>query len=103
MHLKRLFHISTGDGEDGFTFIEVLVAIAIFSFSAFVIWNGVSGAINAGEKILIRSRITSELASFEYDFRKSVNLIKTPYWERERSSEKLTDLTKELENYPFNF
>ena len=103
MILKRLYLTDPGKGQNGFTFIEVLVAIAIMSFSAFVIWNGLSGVMATGEKTLKKSGSISELALFEYSFRVSVNKINIPYWEKSISSDFLTEFQNELENYSFKY
>lgn len=82
MNLKERSH----SDQDGFTYLEVLVAIAIISISSFAVWNGIHGGLNAIEKIIIKSRITAELVLFEHLFRDAVNEIKTPYWENENTS-----------------
>ena len=96
MNLKvRLY-----SNQDGFTFLEVLVAIAIMSISSFAIWNGVHGGLNVLEKIVIKSRITADLALFEKLFRDSINDISTPYWVDEYT---LADLSLYNENEILTF
>lgn len=67
--------------DEGFTFIEVIVAIAILSFSGFIIWSGISGTFDTVLKVYNKSRITGELRELEYLFRANVNDIQVPYWE----------------------
>ncbi len=84
--------------EEGFTYLEVLAAISIISFSGFIIWNGVNGAINATGKVLEKSRVTTELTLFEYNIRNAVKELKIAYWDNEIDVEKLEELTDKIEN-----
>ncbi|MBB6478492.1 prepilin-type N-terminal cleavage/methylation domain-containing protein [Spirochaeta isovalerica] len=67
--------------DDGYTFVEVLVAIAIISLSGFVLWAGISRGMSFAEKIRIRNRENSEIAFFEYLFREEIGKIGLPYYE----------------------
>lgn len=71
---------TSAPSDDGFTFIEVIVAIAIISFSSFILWSGISGTFNTVSKVYNRSRISGELGHFEFLLRKEVNEIEIPYW-----------------------
>lgn len=77
MSLKR----TSSPSDEGFTFIEVLVAIAIISFSGFIIWSGISGTFETVLKVYHSSRISGELRQLEYLFRKNVNEMEIPYWD----------------------
>jgi competence protein ComGF len=69
--------------DDGFTYIEVIVAISIIAFSSFVIFSGISTAIESTDKVMTNNRINNEVILFEYYFRKAVNEIEFNYWDRE--------------------
>ncbi|MDA3810810.1 MAG: hypothetical protein PF518_10860 [Spirochaetaceae bacterium] len=68
--------------QDGFTYIEVIVALFIISFSAFILWGGLSGALKASEKIFIRAKRNNELTQLEYQFRTIVNFWDVDYWDK---------------------
>lgn len=72
---------SCTSAEAGFTFIEVLVAMAVLSLSGFILWTGLDGAMKSIEKIHNRNNIVSEISRFEYLFRTEINRLGPAYWE----------------------
>lgn len=73
--------------DDGYTFVEVLAALAILSLSGFIVWSGLSGGIRAVETIQNRNRVTSEIALLEYSFRGEIGKLGPSFWEREYGDE----------------
>ncbi len=72
---------TSAPSEDGFTFVEVIVAIAIISITGFILWSGLNGIYETVLKVYKNSRITGELRQLEFLFRKNVDEIEIPYWD----------------------
>lgn len=87
--------------QEGFTYIEVLVALAIISLSGYVIWMGFSSGLQALEKIYEKSRVSAELVIFERLFRREVNKLCVPYWEKEGDYGELL-ISNEVDFLSFN-
>ncbi|MBN2658740.1 MAG: hypothetical protein JXR86_16915 [Spirochaetales bacterium] len=69
--------------EEGYTFVEVLAALAILSLSGFLIWTGLSAGLAFLDKLAARNREISEIALFEYLLRTEAYKIGPAYWERD--------------------
>jgi len=75
------------DSEEGFTFIEILTALAILSLTGFLVWTGLSNGMAYIEKLSLRNREVSEMARLEYLFREEINRLGPSYWEAGISEE----------------
>lgn len=73
----------TSRSEDGFTFVEVLAALAIISLSAFLLGSALRGGMAAVEKIQNRNDVAAEISRLEFLFREEIGKLGPAWWEEE--------------------
>ena len=75
----------TSGNDDGYTFTEVLAALAILSFSGLLLWSGLNLGIRSIGKINGRNKETGDIILLEYYFRREIGNRGAAYWEKEFS------------------
>ena len=67
--------------EDGFTFIEIMIALIITSLLGIVIWQGLARGSSLIEKISMSSSETVKVLQMEESIRTVTSKVIIPFWE----------------------
>jgi prepilin-type N-terminal cleavage/methylation domain-containing protein len=67
-------------GKDGFTLIELMVAVAITALIGLVVWQGAVQAQRTTDMMSVHSRTTMRILQMERSLRKQTSHILMPYW-----------------------
>ena len=66
--------------EDGFTIIEVLVAMTIMSILGITMWMGFSAAVSLIHTVPESSRLIQEIIALDSILREYISRVRVPFW-----------------------
>jgi prepilin-type N-terminal cleavage/methylation domain-containing protein len=69
--------------ENGFTYIEMMVALIIVSLVGVIIWQGIANAGKLLDKITVHSSSTVKLMQMEESMRRLIGKVRYPFWVNE--------------------
>jgi prepilin-type N-terminal cleavage/methylation domain-containing protein len=69
--------------EDGFTFMELLVAMAIMSILGVTVWLGFAAAVNLIHAVPVSVELVQSFISLDTFLREYVSRVKPPFWQPE--------------------
>jgi prepilin-type N-terminal cleavage/methylation domain-containing protein len=67
-------------GEDGFTLVELMVAVAVTALIGLVVWQGAVRAQKTMDRMFVRSGTTIRTLRLERFLREHTGRVRIPYW-----------------------
>jgi prepilin-type N-terminal cleavage/methylation domain-containing protein len=81
MNLRNFKDYRNNHREDGFTFMEVIVAMAIMSLIGVSMWLGFTAAVKLIHRIPESTQMMQEFLGLDNMLREHVSRISIPFWE----------------------
>jgi len=68
--------------EAGFSFLEILVALLLFSVLGLVLWSGLASAQGLVRKTIQRASLSLQILQLDTGLRQALGRVRVPFWVR---------------------